>query len=321
MMRDMRTIAALAGISMALSLASCGKQPAPPGDGAAVTATGSSTAAAPSVSAGNEPELVDLSTEVVLAASPYQRSAQDPVVLCFGPQTAIYPPDCGGPELVGTFSWANYDVQREGDITWTEQTLYAIGRYDPDVGEQGTFTLTQQLNPDPPGGYTTHDWVDTEFPTLCQNPTADATGIDQATRTQSSGGMDEEQALLTLLRDNLPGYSTSWVSDGGVMNVLLTDAADVDASRAAVREVYTGPLCLERRNVPSEEDLRAAQDAVAERSDLRLQSVASGGSDPRLHVEVVAADQATVDTIHEAAAPWLTPQQIVIVSAVQALHP
>ena len=37
--------------------------------------------------------------------------------------------------------------------------------------------------------------------------------------------MEEEQALLTLLRQDLAGYATSWVSDGGVMNVLLASVA------------------------------------------------------------------------------------------------
>lgn len=321
MMRTMRTAAALVGIGSALFLAACGNQPAPTGDGSAVTETARNTSPAPQAVTGHEPEIVDLSNEVVLAASPYQRSVQNPVVLCFGPQTAIYPPDCVGPELKGAFSWADHDVQQENGITWTDDTVYAIGHYAPEAGEQGTFTLTRPLDPEPPPGYDTTDWLDTDFTALCKDPTADIAGVDQAGRTQGPAGMDEEQALLTLLRQDLAGYATSWVSDGGVMNVLLTEGTDLGASRAAIRDVYTGPLCLENRNVPSDQDLRAAQDAVADRSDLRFHSVGSGGTDPRLYVEVVVADQATVDAIYETAAPWLAPDQIVIVSAVQALQP
>lgn len=321
MMRSMRTAAALVGISSALFLVSCGNQSAPTGDGAAVTGTERSTPAAPPTAPGDEPEIVDLSNEVVLAASPFQRSMQDPVVLCFGPQNAIYPPDCTGPKLQGTFSWSDHDVQQENGIVWTDDTVYAIGHYAPEVDAQGTFTLTQPLSPTPPPGYDTADWLDTDFTALCEDPTADVAGVDQTGRTQGPAGMDEEQALLTLLRQDLAGYATSWASDGGVMNVLLTEDTDIDASRAAIREVYTGPLCLEMRNVPSDADLRAAQDAVAERTDLRLHSVGSGGTDPRLHVEVVVADRATVDAIHEAAEPWLAPDHIVIVSAIQALQP
>ncbi|QFG68405.1 hypothetical protein [Ornithinimicrobium pratense] len=317
----MRIAAALVGLGSALFLVACANQSGPTGDGSAVTGTATSAPPAPQATAGHEPEIVDLSNEVVLAASPYQRSVQDPVVLCFGPKTAIYPPDCIGPELEGAFSWADHEVQQEDGITWTDDTVYAIGHYAPEAGEQGTFTLTRPLNPEPPAGYDMTDWLDTDFTALCEDPTADVAGVDQAGRTQGPAGMDEEQALLTLLRQDLTGYATSWVSDGGVMNVLLTEGTDLDASRAVIRDVYTGPLCLETRNVPSDQDLRAAQDAVAQRSDLRFHSVGSGGTDPRLYVEVVVADRATVDAIYATAQPWLAPDQIVIVSAVQALQP
>ncbi|WP_134772160.1 hypothetical protein [Ornithinimicrobium flavum] len=317
----MRIAAVLVATASALLVASCGSQTEPVADGPAVTGSAPNASGTPTPPSAGESDVVDLSKEVVLAASPYQRSEGDPVVLCFGPQAAIYPPDCSGPELEGPFSWADHDVRRENGITWTDTTLYAIGHYDPEVGEQGRFTLTVPLSPDPPPGYDTTDRLGTAFTALCEDPTADVPDVDQADRTRGPAGMDEEQALLALVREDLPGYAASWVSDGGVMNVLLAEDADLDASRAAIRDVYTGPLCLEARDVPSDEALRAAQDAVAARTDLRFLSVGVGGTEPRLYVEVVVADRATVEAIHEAAGSWLAPDHIVILSAVQELQP
>ncbi|MFK5583581.1 hypothetical protein [Serinicoccus sp. LYQ131] len=318
MMDQMRTVATLAGISLVLSLSSCGNEGVPERDGAAASTTDGNAAGAATASPDSGPKIVDLSEQVVLAASPYQRSAQDPVVLCFGPQTDIYPPNCGGPELEGAFSWADYDTQREGDVTWTDDGVFAVGHYDLDAGEYGTFTLTQPLRSDPTAGYTRHDTTQTDLDALCQDPTADAGATEH---DGGRSGMDEEQALLMLLRQDLPGYSTSWLSEGGVTNVLFTEGTDIDSTRAAIREVYTGPLCLEVRDVPSDADLRAAQGAVSQQSDLRFHSVGTAGSEPQLQVEVVVPDRETVDAIYEAAAPWLAPEQIVITGAVQQLEP
>lgn len=321
MMGQMRTVATFTGIALGLSLASCGNEDVPDEDGAAASITDGAAATASAAPFEDGPDIVDLSAEVVLAASPYQRSAQDPVILCFGPQPSIYPPECGGPELEGAFSWADYDTQREGDVTWTDDGVFAVGHYDLDAGEYGTFTLTQPLRSDPPAGYTRHETAQTDLDALCQDPTADAGATEHDERDEGTGGMDEEQALLMLLRQDLPGYSTSWLSEGGVTNVLFTEGTDIDSTRAAIREVYTGPLCLEVRDVPSDADLRAAQDAVSQQSDLRFHSVGTAGSEPQLQVEVVVPDRETVDAIYEAAAPWLTPEQIVITGTVQQLDP
>jgi len=48
--------------------------------------------------------------------------------------------------------------------------------------------------------------------------------------------------------------------------------------------------------------------------------VGGAGVTGLLDVTVTIADQATVDRVHEIVSPWLTPDQIVISSALQPLH-
>lgn len=156
------------------------------------------------------------------------------------------------------------------------------------------------------------------FSQLCDAPTADVPEVDQAARMAGDGGFEAERALQERL-PTLDGYVTSWVSDGGpLVNVVVT--SDPEAARAAPREVFTGPLCLLQRDLPTRADLMAAQDAVtAEHKELQVLSAGSGGATGVLDVSVAIADQATIDRIHELIARWLTPEQVMIGSALLPL--
>src|SRR5690606_31278753 len=59
----------------------------------------------------------------------------EPVQICLGPITMIYPPDCGGPEVLG-WDWDDVDgAETEGGTTWG---TYAVqGAWD---GERLTVT-------------------------------------------------------------------------------------------------------------------------------------------------------------------------------------
>lgn len=249
-----------------------------------------------------------------------QDSADSPVELCLGAVAASYPPQCSGPTLKGDFSWDQVVPETSNGVTWTERSYWVVGRYDPDDGEQGSFTLAVPPSAEPPEGWTPPEESDVTFPQLCEDPTVDVPQVDQADRTNSPTGMDEEQALMGLFQ-SMDGYVTSWVSDGGpTFNVIVN--TDPDAVRARIREVFTGPLCIEQRDLPAEADVRAAQEAMLARDDLHLTDMSSGGVSGLLEIGVVVADAATVEAIHETVADWLTPEQVVVRGEFQPLrHP
>lgn len=310
--------ALVAASAVTMVLAACGTETAPTG-GDPSTSTGG----VPSTSTGSPTTdtsaVVDATGELVAHGILMQSEPDGEVEICIGGVAESLPPQCDGPVLEGEFSWEEVDARSQGGVTWTDEGYYAVGRYTPGEAFAGTITLTRPVSADPPEGFTPPERDDTGFPQLCDDPTADVPDVDQSERTQGMGGFDEEQALQERLQ-TLDGYVTSWVSDGGpLMNVVVT--SDPEVARAALREVFSGPLCVVQRDLPTEEDVLAAQDALtAEWTELQLLSAGSGGVTGVPEVYVTVADQATVDRIHELVSPWLAPDQIVINSALVPLN-
>ena len=234
------------------------------------------------------------------------------VEICVGAVAESYPPQCGGPVLLGDFSWEDVTPERSGTTTWTTDPLYAVGTYDPDDGEDPSFTLTQAVSVDPPPGYAVPSPQEPGFPQLCEDPYRD--GVDGPPE-------QAEQDALGAALEELDGYVTSWVSDGShLYNVVVTGEADDAHGR--LREVWSGGLCVVQRDLPTQEQLRAAQEALSARfEELRLISSGSGGVTGLLDVEVVMTDQPTVDAVLQTVSPWLTPEQVVITGALRALEP
>lgn len=308
----MRTTTVLVAAALTTMLAACGDATGPdPVDAA--------TSSVPDVSPTTA--TIDPGAELAAMGIVMQRSADAQRELCVGGVLESYPPQCAGPVLAGEFSWDDVTAEEASGVTWTNNGYYAVGYLDLSGGGQGTLTLTRPLSQDPPEGYPTAAPDTDMFPQLCDDPTADIPDVDQDARTAGADGFDEEQAMNEVARA-LPGYVIHYVSDGGpTMNVVLNSDGDLDAARAQIREVFTGPLCLAQRDLPSEADVRAAQDALSSRfEELNLLSSGSGVSG-LLEVGVLVADQATVDAVHEAVSQWLTPEQVQIVSTFQELTP
>ena len=305
----MKTLALVATGVLAVTLGGCGTETTPSGD--------------PSTSTGPPPAtsspVVDAEEELVAHGILMQSDPAGPVEICIGGVAESLPPQCGGPILEGEFSWDDVEARSQSGVTWTDDAYFAVGHYSPGEPFQGTITLTRPVSAGPPEGFTPAEWGGSDFPQLCDDPTADVPDVDQAVRTQGPEGFEEEQALLERVQ-TLDGYVTSWVSDGGpLMNVVVN--SDPEVARAALREVFSGPLCVVQRDLPSEEDVRAAQEALsAEHRELQVLGVGGAGVTGLLDVTVTIADQATVDRVHEIVSPWLTPDQIVISSALQPLH-
>lgn len=304
------TIALLAAAG--LMAAACGSQTGEPGateDSGKTsrgpvgggTSTGTSTGA---TSTGDAigPDTVLAGYGMVLQQEP------GPPQLCLGGVANSYPPQCGGPEVVG-LDWADVPGREEASgVTWGE--AFVVGTFD---GER--FTLTEAPSAEPPAGWQPPEPYASDFPQLCDDPYR---GGDEGFAPNSEAGM-AAQGELGVMLESLDGYVTSWVSDGSsFFNVLVTGEAE--QAHAALREVWPGPLCVEQRDLATAADLRAAQEALRDGGldDLVLSSGA-GGVDGILHVGVVMADPATVATIHELVSPWLTADQVMVTGALVPL--
>lgn len=223
--------------------------------------------------------------------------------LCLGMVLTSLPPQCGGASVIG-WDWASVEHEERAGVRWGGYRL--VGTYD-----RATFTLTEPPDdgsggPDRAPSEEQTPWQEV-YPALCTDPYR---GGDEATAPLHPTDAVSEAIL------GLPGYVGHYVSDGTTdLNVVVQEGTDVEVAHTRVREVWAGFLCIEARDVPTDADQMAAQDAVVAlgMADLGLLSV--GGSLGVLSVHVALADEATVAAIHEAAAPWFTPEQIEITSA------
>ncbi len=296
-----RNLTALLG---ALLLAGCGTQGSPGADPSSGTGpgsdTGTGTASASSTSGASL---------LVGQATILQMDDTDPV-LCLGGVMESYPPQCGGPSLVG-LDWADIaDKETASGVTWG--TGYVVGTFDGEA-----FTLTEPVSSDPPQGYTPPTQTPSSYPALCEDPYR---GGDESFDPTSPEGMEAQNALAAAT-PALDGYVGTYVSDGADdYNVMVS--GDPEQAHAALREVWPGWLCVAQRDLPEEAAVLAAQQALGQDAydDWGVLGSGAGGADGLLDVQVMVADQATVAAILEAVAPWLTPAQVQISAALVPLE-
>ncbi|WP_353952014.1 hypothetical protein V6K52_00830 [Knoellia sp. S7-12] len=291
------------GLTMvtAAALAGCGSERPDPRAGEEPSA---------SVSTPND-QVIDPDETLVASGMLMQRTADGPVELCVGGVAESYPPQCGGPTLVGEIDWDTLTPERASGVTWSNGTVWAIGHFAPQTGKLGTFTLTQPLQQKPPAGISLPSPGQAGFPQLCEDPYADGGS------KRVSGPEVDTNALSTLL-PTLDGYVGSWVSDGSTLfNVLVT--GDAAAAHREIRTVWKGGLCVEQRDLPTEADITAAQEALSTQSrEIGLLSTA-GDSQGSLDAQATFVDAATRARILEIVRPWLSPDQVRITSAIQPL--
>jgi hypothetical protein len=220
-----------------------------------------------------------------------------------------YPPQCGGPRLLGEFSWDDVEFQEHAGVRWTDTWYVAVGHYDRAAD---TFTLTRPLSLEPPPGFTFPEPAPIEFPQLCDDPF----------RGGDPDFEDPDILLQNALQERiegLPGYVESWVSDGDRMfNVVVT--GDAEEAHTQLRAVWPGGLCVVQRTGPTNADLQAATDELGGHAD-ELSLVSMGAHGGSLAVEALLADEATLTRIHEIVAPWLTPDDVVVTSTFTPVEP
>jgi hypothetical protein len=157
--------------------------------------------------------------------------------LCLGGIAESYPPQCGGPDVIG-WSWdAVGDEESVSGTTWVTATV--VGTYE------GTrFTLTEPPGPpgEPDAGY------QPDFSPACENPEGDPT-------------MDRE----SFRQPEDPDVAAVWVSgpESGtsadiVYSVVVRPGA-ADRVRELVRQHWDGLLCIVERDQPTRTELEALQ--------------------------------------------------------------
>jgi len=161
--------------------------------------------------------------------------------LCLGGVAASDPPQCGGVP-VSNWDWAAVDGEEtRNGTTWG--VFHLVGTYDDE------FTVTEVGPPEPSDD--SFDW--SEFDSLCEPPPEGWPVTAWSDNTDAVNGYVQAQ----------PDYVRSWITyikkptdetDLGpfIFNVIFT--GDADRHEAAIRELWSGPLCVVAQDVPSERD-------------------------------------------------------------------
>jgi hypothetical protein len=199
-------------------------------------------------------------------------------MLCLGAVLTSLPPQCGDVPI------ANWDWDAvEGEeiasgTTWG--TYHVVGRYD---GKAFAVTEVGPYRDDP-----TSD-NDGDFTSPCPEPEGGWTGLDHA--TQQDDGRAHAYAR------SQPDYVTSWVThldpaelefSPVIANFVFT--SDVERHEAEIRKVWSGPLCVVQRDVPTARELsRIRKEAEAGLGEFGLRMLWSHGPgvEPVIEIGVI----------------------------------
>lgn len=172
--------------------------------------------------------------------------------LCFVVLESL-PPQCGTGLVLNNWSWDDITVeQSQNDITWVD-SIYVTGTYDADAQ---TFTVDTAALPTD---------ADRER-LLLSRPLPDfSVPCDPPTGGWQPGAAAEWPADAIAALD---GYAGSWIDESQqVLTVKFT--GDPDVAESAVREHYTGPLCVVGAE-HSAAELAAIQQQLSELSSIQL---------------------------------------------------
>ncbi len=210
--------------------------------------------------------------------------------LCLGGVAESYPPQCGGPDVIGWDWSAVSGFDHASGVRWGE--FVVIGTYDASAG---TFTLTR-----PPVAASEYDGNELPKPgaapvwnTPCPEPQGGWRVVDPALTSQSSL---EQTLQAAQARSDFAGawvdQSINPASDGGVtssnegelndpaqliLNVAVT--SDPQSVEPELRTTWGGPLCVSKAR-HTERELQDIQNELPSQSDLLYSSPVND------HVEV-----------------------------------
>ncbi len=202
--------------------------------------------------------------------------------LCLGGVAESYPPQCGGPDVIGWDWSAVSGFDHASGVRWGE--FVVTGTYDATAG---TFTLTR-----PAIAAAAYDGNDLPKPgvapvwnTPCPEPRGGWQVIDPALTSQTSL---EQTLQAAQARSDFAGawvdQSINPAADGGVtssnegelndpaqliLNVAVT--SDPQAVEPELRKTWGGPLCVSKAQ-HTERELQDIQNELSSRSDLLYSS-------------------------------------------------
>ncbi len=197
-----------------------------------------------------------------------------------------YPPQCGGPDIVG-WDWDQVDdAESANGTTWGE--YHVVGTW-----HDGTFTLTR--NPSAPTG--SPDVDDRVYAPGCDRP-------DVVDPSHSAFEWDEASSQSP---EGIPGSLGAWISrpeaggEGTFSATVVVTTGQRGAATAYVRQRYGGPLCVIERDLTQPDIDRIQQelhdeDALA---TMRTSSSAYDLVDGVFDVGVWVADDATAEYARE----------------------
>ena len=167
--------------------------------------------------------------------------------LCLGGVQESYPPQCGGPDVIG---WDWDVVQGEESANGTTWGTYTVvGTWDGEA-----LTLTEPAaSPEPPDPT---DRDQPRFSTPCPEPEAGWKVVDESAtseqamqaaieyaRSQSTvGGVWMDQSINPVFDENPIDESRTNDPATFILNVSFT--GDLEAHEAAIRELWGGLLCV-----------------------------------------------------------------------------
>lgn len=172
--------------------------------------------------------------------------------LCFSVLESL-PPQCGGGIALAGWDWDAIDVeQSQNGIAWVDQ-IYVAGTYDP---ASQTMTVSEVRLPTDADRERLVVFPTPDFSVPCPEP-------EEGWPARRQEWPGEQVAAIE-------GYAGAWVDESQqVMTVKFT--GDLEAAEAALREVYSGAVCV----VPAEHgeaELRAIQDQLMQLSSIQILS-------------------------------------------------
>ena len=205
--------------------------------------------------------------------------ADDGPMLCVGAIRAILPPQCGNVPLENWDWGAVAGEQSMSGTTWGDYRV--VGTFD---GE--TFTVTETG----PTDYSEDDDI-YRYDNPCPEPEGGWVVPSTGRSTQDDVGRPEAYARRQ------PDYVISWVDhldeerqELSPVIYVAVFTGDRERHEAEIRKVWSGPLCVVERDLPTAEELERIRAEVEGRlHELGLVFLGSGtgGFEPTISIEVL----------------------------------
>lgn len=224
--------------------------------------------------------------------------------LCFGVEDS-YPPQCGGPDVVG-WDWDDVEgAESAGGTTWGTYTL--VGTWDG-----AALTLTEPPRaPEPP----TDPGAADRFRSPCPVPEGGWQVVDPATATDEALDRAVEHARsqpdvggVWLDQSMNPATSEEGMNDPTRLVLNVTFTGDLERHEAELRERWGGALCVSGAERSAAELARVRAEAEAAAGDLVWSSTDEVTGTVELGVVVDDGLQARFDERYGAGVVVVRPQ-------------